>query len=377
MQELVNIGTKIYKATEVYEAKPEPQDSVLRKASSVKQLQPLITSVMRITRQALNASASSILLCEEGAQRLVFMFADGPLGERVRRLRISKQSGIAGWVARNGKPLIVNDVSKHQCFSKYTDEVIGYTTKSIICVPLFMNQKVIGVIEMLNKLDGSGFDEHDLHALTVAAATAVKVMENFGHTRSPLFAYKITINALVSAVDAKETFTRGHSKRVSEYALMAANALSLSKEQKQTIEYAAIVHDIGKLAIPDSILNKSDALTDEEWKMIRRHPVTGFNMLRGIDFLEEASRLVLYHHERYDGKGYPKGLKGNAIPVGARLIAVADAFDTMTIEHTYRAARSKKEAFTELQKYAGSQFDPAAVKAFNSGFIRSYLSGKI
>jgi len=158
---------------------------------------------------------------------------------------------------------------------------------------------------------------------------------------------------------------------------MAANALSLSKEERQTIEYAAILHDIGKLAIPDSILNKSDTLTDEEWKMIRKHPVTGFNMLKGIDFIQEASKLVLYHHERYDGKGYPQGLKEDAIPVGARLIAVADAFDAMTTEHTYSVARSKKDAFMELYRYAGSQFDPAAVKAFSSGFARSLLSGKI
>jgi len=198
----------------LYKARPKLRDSISGKVSSAEQLQPLITTVMRIAQQALNASGSSLLLSEERGQGLIFAFADGPLGEQIRRLRISKQTGIAGWVARNGKPLIINDVSKHQCFSKYTDEVSGYTTKSIICVPLVSNRKVIGVIEMLNKLEGDDFSEHDLQTLIVAAATAVKVIENFGQTRSPLFAYKIITNVLVSAVDAKETFTRGHSKRV-------------------------------------------------------------------------------------------------------------------------------------------------------------------
>ncbi len=103
----------------------------------------------------------------------------------------------------------------------------------------------------------------------------------------------------------------------------------MSREELEILEYAGILHDIGKLAIPDGLLNKSDSLTNEEWEIIRKHPVIGFNLLKGTPFLKEASRLILYHHEKYDGKGYPDGLKGEAIPIGARLIAVADAFDTI------------------------------------------------
>ena len=373
MQQFLNEDKNIV----LYKTRLKPRESISGKVSSVVQLQPLITTIMRITRQALKASASSLLLSRVEGQALNFMFADGPLGEQIRRLSISKQTGIAGWVACNGKPLIVNDVSKNEYFNKFSDEVTGYTTKSIICTPLVINQKVVGTIEVLNKLDDDDFSENDLQTLMTVAATTSQVIENLKQRLISLAVHRITIKALVSAVDARETCMRGHSKRVSEYALMGATALSLSNEEMHTIEYAAILHDIGKLGIPDSILNKSDTPTNEQLKMIRKNPVTGFNLLRGIDFLQEASKLVLYQNERYDYKGYPQGLKGNAIPIGARLIAVANAFDTMTTEHSYRAALSQKDAFMVLRRYAGSKFDPVAVEAFNSCFAKSLSSGKI
>jgi len=361
---------------EVYRTRLDLLDKICGKASSLKQAHQLIASITQMTQQALNASASSLLLLDEKSQELIVKFADGPAGKQLKPLRINKQSGIAGWVAQNGKPLIVNDVSKDQRFYKFIDEVTGFTTRSIICVPLIVHRKVIGVIEVLNKLDRSGFNEHDLQILTGVATTAALGIENARLNQRLLNSYKGTINALVSAADSRETCTNGHSRRVSEYALLGANTFPLSKEEKQAIEWAAILHDIGKLGIPDNILNKSDTLTDQEWKIIRSHPVIGFNLLKEIPFLQEASKLVLYHHERYDGKGYPYGLKGEAIPMGSRLISIADAFDNMTTEHTYRGAVSKKEAMVELHNCTGQQFCPVAVKAFCSGFVKSQILGR-
>jgi HD-GYP domain-containing protein (c-di-GMP phosphodiesterase class II) len=338
----------------------------------------LIASITQMTRHALNAIASSLLLIDEEKQELIFKFADGPVGKqlRLRRLPITGQSGIAGWVARNSKPTIVNDVSRDPRFNRSVDELTDFVTRAIICVPLILHHKVIGVIEVLNKANGSEFNKQDLQILLAVAATAALAMENVRLNDSLLNAYKSTVNALVSLADAKEANGGGHSRRVAEYALMGATELALSANERQTIEYAAILHDVGRLGIPDSILNKAEPPTDEEWKIIQKHPVTGYNLLKGIPFLKEASRLILYHHERYDGKGYPLGLKGEAIPLGARLIAVADAFDNMTTGHPYRAALGVQHAFNELRRCARTQFCPVAVKAFSAGFAKSRLSGK-
>jgi len=180
--------------------------------------------------------------------------------------------------------------------------------------------------------------------------------------------YKSTIRALAAAIDAKDHYTRGHSQRVTELALLGARALNMSQEELEILEYAGILHDIGKIGIPDDILSKPGRLTPEEFDIIRQHPRLGASIITGVSFLEEARKLVLYHHERYDGNGYPEGLIGNDIPLGARLLAVADAFDSMTSDRSYRAAMSNDVAINELYKQCGTQFCPVAVEAFVSGF---------
>ncbi len=336
----------------------------------------LINSIMRLTHNALGSSASSLLLLDDETQELYFKFADGPVGQQLKRLHISRQSGIAGWIVRNAKPLVVNNAEKNANFYKQIDNATGFETKSIIGVPIVIGDKVIGVIEVLNKADGTDFNKQDLRTMLGVADTTAMTIETTRMNANLLNSYNGTIKALVSLADTKEASGGGHSRRVMEYALTGARELSLSKEEKQSLEYAAILHDIGKLSIPDSILNKSGTLTDEEWEMIRKHPVIGYDLLKEVPFLKEASKLILYHHERYDGKGYPQGIKSETLPIGARLIAVADAFDNMTTDHVYRQALSRQQAFAELHKHARTQFCPVAVKAFNSGFVRSRLSKK-
>ena len=346
-----------------------------RPASSIP-ARPLIDAVMAITRQALRASASSILLSEEEGQKLIFLFADGSIGEEIKRVKISKNSGIAGWVVQNGTPLVENDVETNRYFNKFTDDISGFKTRSIICVPMLSQNRVIGVIEVLNKLENANFDERDLQTLTRAAAAISQLIEHVRQTHGQLLTHKAAISTLVSAVDARETCIRRHPKRVADYALMGAAGLSLSPEQKQAIECASILHDIGKLGIPDNILCKSGTLGNEEREMINQHPVEGFKTIQGIAFLQEAARLVFYHHERYDGQGYPRGLRGNDIPTGSRLIAVADAFDNLTTEKPNRPVLDNNTALTELSKSAGRQFDPAAVEAFKDEYVKSPSSGQ-
>jgi HD-GYP domain-containing protein (c-di-GMP phosphodiesterase class II) len=252
------------------------------------------------------------------------------------------------------------------------------------------SQKTIGVLEVLNKLDGSDFDESDIHVVVPVATTAAMAIENTRLHQTILDAYKNTIVTLAGAIDAKDPYTRGHSQRVMELTMLAGSSLLLSAEEMETLEYAAILHDIGKIVVDGQILNKPDTLTPSEWNIIREHPAIGANLLNKIPFLEKASvvsqrkiyndlatiaflekasKVVLHHHERYDGTGYPDGLKGEDIPMGARLIAVADAFDTMTTDRSYRSALNIDYAISELKSGAGTQFCPVAVEAFISGFL--------
>jgi putative nucleotidyltransferase with HDIG domain len=307
-------------------------------------------------------------LFDDNEQDLYFEAASGPVGKALRHVKINTENSIAGQVAHTGKPLIVNDVSRDPNFRRNIDNITRFVTKSLICVPLVTHNKTIGVLEVLNKLDGSDFNESDMHTLVSVATTAAMAIENTRLHQTILDAYKSTISTLAAAIDAKDPYTLGHSQRVMEFSLLAGSSLSLPTEEMEILEYAGILHDIGKIVVDARILNKPGNLTLPEWNIIREHPAIGANLLKKIPFLEKASNIVLYHHERYDGKGYPDGLKGEEIPMGARLIAVADAFDTMTTDRSYRPASSIDYSVNELRGCTGTQFCPVAVEAFISGF---------
>jgi len=183
-------------------------------------------------------------------------------------------------------------------------------------------------------------------------------------------AYEATIRSLVQAVETKDHYTRGHSERVSRASVMIARILRMREDRVEALRYAGILHDVGKLGVPTRVLQKSGPLSDLEYAAIQLHPVRGTEMVRGIEFLEEAYAGILHHHERLDGRGYPSGLKGDEIPEFARVIAVADAFDSMTSTRSYRGARGVPEALLELRNCEGTQFDELMVKALVSALER-------
>jgi putative nucleotidyltransferase with HDIG domain len=177
-------------------------------------------------------------------------------------------------------------------------------------------------------------------------------------------AYRTTLKALAAALETRDTDTHGHSERVVSFSLRLGRELKLDEEQLRSLEFGALLHDIGKIGIPDMILRKPAALTEDEWQTMRRHPVLGQQILRGIEFLEGASRVVGQHHEKWDGTGYPLGLRETEIDLNARIFAVADAFDAMVSTRVYRAGKPYEAAAAELERHAGRQFDPAVVAAF-------------
>ncbi|NIT13781.1 MAG: HD domain-containing protein, partial [Candidatus Dadabacteria bacterium] len=178
--------------------------------------------------------------------------------------------------------------------------------------------------------------------------------------------YADTLEGMVLALDLREQETGYHSYRVTEYALHLARLLNLSTDELSIIVKGALLHDIGKIGIPDSILLKTEKLTAQEWEIMKTHPKLGYNILKKINFLEESAKIVLTHHERYDGRGYPNGISGDEIPIGSRIFSVVDALDAITSNRIYRKAVGFEQAIPRIVESSGSQFDPEIIDLFKN-----------
>ncbi|MFA7577435.1 MAG: HD domain-containing phosphohydrolase, partial [Candidatus Muiribacteriota bacterium] len=241
--------------------------------------------------------------------------------------------------------------------------------KGIFCIPLVIRNKAIAVLVCYIK-DSIFETSEELGIVENMCSQAAIALEN-----SKLFAnlektYFDTIAALAAAIDAKDHYTHGHSEKVMEYSVSIAEELNLSEEEITGVKFAGLLHDIGKIGIDDTILKKNGILTSEERVEIEQHPVYGTRIVEKIDFLKQVSKLTYHHHERWDGKGYPDGLKGEEIPIGSRILSVADTFDAMTSNRSYRKALPEEIAVEEIKRCSGNQFDPKVVKAFLTVFGR-------
>jgi HD-GYP domain-containing protein (c-di-GMP phosphodiesterase class II) len=181
------------------------------------------------------------------------------------------------------------------------------------------------------------------------------------------------LTALANAVEVRDIYTRGHTERVCYMAEFLARQLKWSEERLWEVKMGGILHDIGKIGVPDAILNKAQALTHEEFQIMKQHPVCGARILEGIPFLAPAIPYLLYHHERFDGKGYPYGLRNDQIPLQGRLMSVVDTFDAMTSDRPYRKAKSFKMALKEIKDCAGTKFDPRIAEVFLKGWERGLV----
>jgi len=342
-------------------------DAINQHICSPSLLTEMVEQIVRTTQAFLLAEASSVMLLDEAGDSLYFHVAASTKSEELKRITVDLNTGIAGWVAAHREPAVVNNVREDSRFTGEVDRSVGFVTRSVMCVPLIVRGSLIGVLEVLNRIDGTDFTDQDLDSLQAVAATAAIAIENARLQYSLEQGYKATMRSLAAAIDAKDPYTRGHSQRVMEYALMAGLAFGLSQRDLETLEQAAILHDIGKIGVDDAILRKPGQLTAEERLKVQDHPVIGAAIINDIPFLKDARLLIMHHHERADGSGYPHHLAGDEIPFGARILAVADAFDTMTTERPYRKALSLGEAMKEFERCSGTQFCPQAVEAFLDG----------
>jgi putative nucleotidyltransferase with HDIG domain len=235
---------------------------------------------------------------------------------------------------------------------------------SSLMLPITERSMAAGVVNLHRVRAGPHFDEadRDRAAIVVATFSAMfGLLKSHGRFRRLSLS---AIRALILTIEAKDPYTRGHCERVGGYAYRVAQAVGLGSTLADEIEVAALLHDVGKIAVPEAVLVKAGPLTVEEFESIKRHPRTGVDILGPFDLPKATVDGVHYHHERLDGRGYPTGLAGDAIPLSARIIAVVDAFDAMTFARPYRSARSSTDAFAELRRCANTQFDGAIVEAF-------------
>jgi HD-GYP domain-containing protein (c-di-GMP phosphodiesterase class II) len=235
----------------------------------------------------------------------------------------------------------------------------------VFVFPLRSKEKLTGVFTLFYPCrESESMDMEEVEVVRAIAAQASMAIENAALYEDIEKSYFSTVQALAKAIEVKDPYTHGHSERVTEYALLIAEAMQLEERDKQKLKYAATLHDIGKIGIAGRVLNKPGSLTDEEYTHVKTHPMLGDSIIEPVDFLQGPRPIILHHHEHYDGNGYPMGLKGNGIPLCARILSVADAFEAMRSDRPYRRAMPLEKARDELLRNAGTQFDPAVVEAF-------------
>lgn len=325
--------------------------------SLVLDINKLLELVLDLTANVLGGvKTSSVILYDEESNSLQVMLYKG--SRTVESLKpIRTDEGIAGKVFTRGEPIIINDF-------KSVDANSGISGRSSICVPLKVKDKCIGVLSISDKHSGEPFDNSDLDMLGTLASQISIALHNAQLYEDLEASYLSAVRALANSIDAKDAYTRGHSERVASYSMEIGRVMGMNTDEIKNLHIGALLHDIGKIGIAESIINKVSRLTDEEFTEIKTHPSRGASIIEPAKFLKEKVPLIKYHHERYDGKGYPEGLKGEGIPLMARIVCAADSFDAMTSKRAYRDVMPIDEARNELVRCSGTQFDPRVVNAF-------------
>lgn len=321
----------------------------------------------------LEAEAGSLLLLDEETGELFFKVATGAKGEKLKEVRLLKGEGIAGWVVEHGEPIIVDDLQSDPRFYKNADRKSGFVSMNMICVPVRSKDRIIGALQGINKKKGT-FSEDDIELLASLADQVAIAIENATLYTELKETFYSTAEALAETIELRDPYTGGHTRRVMNCGLIIGRQMGLDKDELENLKLAAILHDIGKIGVRDGILLKQGRLEDTELREMNRHPDYGSEVLGHIKQLKNVIPGVRGHHEKYDGTGYPDGIKESEIPLIARIISVADTVDAMTTDRPYRKGLSMREAFKELERCSGSQFDPVVVKALIDAYNEGALN---
>ncbi|MEW6609708.1 MAG: HD domain-containing phosphohydrolase [bacterium] len=349
---------------------------IARTVSNIFDVDEICQMLVEKAVEIIRVERASLMLFDREREFLKIVAAHGIPQEIVKNTRIKVGEGVAGKVVKDGKPLIVSDAEVEKLSEE--ERLKRYKTKSfislpIISVPLKAVGEIIGVINLTDKIDRSIFTSRDLKLLTAMATQGAIAIKNFWLFTDAKELFFNTVKSLSSTIDAKDTYTYGHSERVSKIALAIADELNLSFKEKEIIYLAGLLHDVGKIGIPEEILHKPSKLNEKEYSEIKKHPTISAQIIGTIRQMEDVVPIILHHHERFEGRGYPNGLKGKDIPLGSRILAIADTFDAMTSNRPYRDKFTIDYAIAEIKKYSNIQFDPQVTRAFLSAIEKGKI----
>ncbi|MHB1414288.1 MAG: HD-GYP domain-containing protein [Chloroflexota bacterium] len=321
--------------------------------------QDLLHEVLDLAHAAVHVDSSSIMLLDQKTRELYFATARAIDPGRTKDYRIPLDHPAIREVWSGQGPIIVPDVAEVPAFRQV---LVREGLRSFFGIPMITRGRLVGFLNV-HRTRVSELRSDELEVLTALASQAAVAMDVARLHADSQRRYLDTISALASAIEVNDPYTMGHSRRVAAISRGLAKEMELAADVREAVEVAALLHDVGKIGISPSVLRKLGRLTQAERTEVRSHPVLGALVLREVKALGDVAPSVLYHHEWWDGSGYPYGLRGEEIPLPARVIAVADAYEVITSGRPYRAARQPEEAMAEMKRMAGRQFDPEVVDA--------------
>jgi len=309
----------------------------------------------------MKASAGSVMVYDETAGELKITAWRGIAPGAVERVRLKPGEGVAGTVFETGESIYVPDPAENP---RYVAACAGEKCEAFICVPVKTEARTYGV---LNVHSGGRTDfsaDYNLKLLSALTSQTANSIENLRLHDTLHNFYLEMVETLTRVIDVKDSYTHDHGGRARRKARRIAQELRLAGEDARHVEYAALLHDIGKIGVPEIILTKPGKLTETEYLEIKKHPVIGHQILFPVGFLSQVAAMVLYHQEWFNGAGYPEGRRGGEIPLGSRIVSVIDAWDAMVSNRPYRKALERARALAELKNGSGTQFDPDIINTF-------------
>jgi len=339
----------------------QEQCDFLKELTRQETLEGTLRAVVDFVSRMLNAGRVSLMLCDEG--QLTIRSSVGLAEELVASTCVPVGEGVAGRVFETGIPVYVTDASQFRIETPVETPSAVFASIPLLLAPMTVAASPLGIINVTDRQDDKPLTRSDVTFLAHTADAAAIAISNHLECRKKEEAQFDTVRSLALAVEAKDRYTRGHSERVALLAARIGERMELEPDDLEDLERAAIMHDVGKIGVPEEIIRKPGKLSESEFAHIRRHPVVGERIVSRLGFMARCLPIIRWHHERPDGRGYPDGLRGEDIPLGARIVAVADAYDAMRSERPYRKSMSRAETLEEIRLFAGVQFDPRCVEA--------------